>query len=66
MEWSGAPREAKSGYHAQQSKAMVTMHVGNEHRLEFGEAYPAVAQVKLRTLPAIHHKELTPHFHYLR
>ena len=65
MKGSSTTQEAEGGYHPYQTKAMVTMQMGDEHPTEFGEVQMAFPHLRLCSLSAVEHQQPVPHLYEL-
>ena len=66
MQGCRATKQAKCGYHPDEPETVVAMQMRDEHRPDFGETYARTAQLNLRPLAAIYHKQLSTDVYHLR
>jgi hypothetical protein len=65
MQLCRSPQQAEGRNHAYQTKAMITMQMGDKHMTELRKPYAAFAQLHLSTLSAVEHQHLVAHLNDL-
>jgi hypothetical protein len=65
MQPSCAPQQSEGRDHADKSKTVVTMQMGDKHMTELREAHPAFTQLHLRAFCTIEHQHLITHLYNL-
>ena len=65
MKTRRTPQQSEGGNHAYQTKAMITVKMGDEDMTQLGKPHTTPTQLHLRTLSTVEHQHLIAHLHYL-